>query len=166
MKVMELQIKITTMKASIAIPSVAVAKPAVQTVVQQVSEPVVQPVAQPNIQSVAEPVVQQVAQSTAQQAEITINGSQTAASNTIVVGNISPPPVTGQVITTNVLQPVATSNLTINANVVPIQAQVGVISVTPAVTVLPSLAVTPIGGIAGAVVGGISGGIAIGGIAI
>ena len=68
-------------------------------------------------------------------------------------------------ITTNVVQPVATSNLTINANVVPIQAQVGVLSVTP-IAVLPSLAVTPIGGIAGTVVGGIAGGIAIGGIAI
>ena len=69
--------------------------------------------------------------------------------------------MTGQVITTNV----ATSNLTINANVVPIQAQVGVLSVTP-IAMIPSLAVTPIGGIAGTVVGGIAGGIAIGGIAI
>lgn len=166
MKVMELQIKITTMKTSIVIPSVTVTQPAVQPVVQQVFEPVVQPVAQPNIQSVTKPVVTQVAQSAAQQAEITINGSQTATSNTIVVGNISPPRVTDQVITTNVFQPVGTSNLIINANVVPIQAQVGVISVTPAVTVLPSLAVTPIGGIAGAVVESITGGIAIGGIAI
>jgi len=73
--------------------------------------------------------------------------------------------VTSQVVTTNVLQPVATSNLTINANIRPIQAQVGVLSVTP-IAMLPSLAVTPIGGIASTVVGGIAGGIAIGGIAI
>ena len=134
---MELQIKITTMKTSIAVPSTA---------------PVESTVAQPAAQPVAE------------SAEITIDGTQTTASNTIV-GNISPPAVTSQVTTTNVIQPVATSNLTINANVVPIQAQVGVLSVTP-IAMLPSLAVTPIGGIAGTVVGGIAGGIAISGIAI
>ena len=131
---MELQIKITTMKASIAEPSTA---PVESTVTQPAAQPV------------------------AESAEVTIDGTETAASNTIVVGDISPPAVTGQVITTNV----ATSNLTINANVVPIQAQVGVLSVTP-IAMIPSLAVTPIGGIAGTVVGGIAGGIAIGGIAI
>ena len=73
--------------------------------------------------------------------------------------------MTSQVITTNVFQPVATSNLTINANLRPIQAQVGILSVRP-IAMLPSLAVTPIGGIASTVVGGIAGGIAIGGIAI
>ena len=135
---MELQIKIITMKTSIAVPSTA-----------PVESTVAQPAAQPVTES----------------AEITIDGTQTNTSNTIVVGNISTPAVTSQVITTNVVQPVATSNLTINANVVPIQAQVGVLSVTP-IAVLPSLAVTPIGGIAGTVVGGIAGGIAIGGIAI
>ena len=135
---MELQIKITTMKASIAEPSTA---PVESTVTQPAAQPV------------------------AESAEVTIDGTETAASNTIVVGNISPPAVTSQVITTNVVQPVATSNLTINANVVPIQAQVGVLSVTP-IAMIPSLAVTPIGGIAGTVVGGIAGGIAIGGIAI
>ena len=135
---MELQIKITTMKTSIAVPSPA-----------PVESTLAQPAAQPVTES----------------AEITIDGTQTNTSNTIVVGNISTPAVTSQVITTNVVQPVATSNLTINANVVPIQAQVGVLSVTP-IAVLPSLAVTPIGGIAGTVVGGIAGGIAIGGIAI
>ena len=91
-----------------------------------------------------------------------MNGTQTVASNAIVVGNISQPAVTtsSQVITTNI-QPVA-SNLTINANVVPTQVQVGVISVTPGVAMLPSLAVTPIGGIAGTIVGGIT----IGGMAV